>query len=189
MHRWLPTLLLLALLAGFRVLGSAFPETLPNFQPLPALLLCSVIYLNGARRWLVPMGVWLVTDPAASLFQGHPLFGWHHAGIFVGLAATVAIALGMHRHRSAAKTLIASGFAAVAFYLAANTVAFMTDALYPKNLEGFFQAQWTGPVGFAPTWVFLRNLLAANLLFTGLFMLARLSVPKASAKPVEAFSR
>jgi len=189
MHRWLPALLLIALLAGFRVLGSAFPETLPNLQPLPAILLCSVIYLKGAQRWLLPLGVWLVTDPIASALQGHPLLGWHHLGILVGLAATTGIALTLGRRAEAQRTLLAAAIAAVAFYFTANTVAFATDALYPKTLEGFVQAQWTGPVGFGPTWIFLRNLLAANLLFTGLFLIARSSLPQPAAKPAEAFSR
>ena len=61
---------------------------------------------------------------------------------------------------------------ALAFFFLTNTVAFLADPLYPKSWEGFVQAQWTGPVGAVlPTWVFLRNLLAANLLFTGLFLL------------------
>jgi len=189
MHRWLPALLLIALLAGFRVLGSTFPETLPNFQPLPAILLCSLIYLKGAQRWLLPLGIWLVTDPFASALQNHPLFGWHHLGILLGLAATAYLALTVARKPGAAVTFVAAGIAAIAFYFLSNTVAFVTDALYPKNLQGFVQAQWTGPVGYGPTWIFLRNLLGANLLFAGLFLIARASIPQLSTKPVEAFSR
>lgn len=189
MHRWLPALLLTVLLAGFRVLGSAFPETLPNVQPLPALFLCSLVFLKGPQRWLLPLGVWLVTDPVASLLQDHPLLGWHHLGIFAGLAATAGIAIYIRRFANVPCTLIAAALAAIAFYFSANTLSFVADALYPKTLEGFIQAQWTGPVGFGPTWIFLRNLLAANVLFTGLFLAARLSLPQPQSKPVEAFSR
>lgn len=189
MHRWLPAILLVALLAAFRILGSAFPEILPNLQPLPALLLCSVIFLKGTQRWILPAAVWLLTDPISSALQGYPLIGWHHAGIAAGLAATIGIALIVRRTPRAVPVLLSSAAAALAFYFLSNTVSFATDALYPKTPAGFVQAQWTGPIGFGPTWIFLRNLLAANVLFTGLFLLARHTLPATIAKPAPAFSR
>ena len=51
-------------------------------------------------------------------------------------------------------------------------LSFATLPLYPKSFEGFVQAQWTGPAGFGPTWVFLRNAMAANVLFTALVLVA-----------------
>lgn len=189
MNRWLPAILLVLLLAGFRVLGSLFPQELSNWQPLPALLLCSVIFLQGSARWVLPLSVWVVTDPIVSAIQGYPLIGWHHVGIAAGLAATVAIGLRLRRQPGFLPVLLGAAGSAVAFYFLSNTVAFVTSSLYPKSLEGFAQAQWTGPSGYGPTWVFLRNSLAANLLFTSLFLAARHSLPKPFVKPAEAFSR
>lgn len=183
MHRWLPALLLVALLAAFRVLGSAFPEKLPNVQPLLALFLCSLVFLKGTQRWLIPAAVWLLTDPITSIVQGYPVFGWHHLAVLSGIAATAGITHYVRRKPTAVPVLAASVVTALVFYSLANLVSFATDPLYPKTLAGFVQSQWTGPIGFGPTWIFLRNLLAANLAFTALFLIARQSLPAASAVP------
>lgn len=189
MHRWLPALLIVALLAGFRVLSSAFPETLPNFQPLLALLLCSIVFLKGHQRWALPLAVWLLTDPVTSLLQGYPVFGWHHLGIALGIAATVGVAMVARRHPRALPLLASSVVAALAFYFLSNMVSFILDPLYTKNWEGFVQAQWTGPSGLGPTWIFLRNSIAANVAFTGLFLIARQSLPQLSVKSGTALAR
>lgn len=191
MQRWIPAILMVLLLVGFRVLGSTMPETLPNFQPLPALLLCGMIFLNGTQRWLVPMIAWLVTDPLTSLLQHYPILGWHHLEIALGLAATVAIGLRVRRSPTWLNLLGGAALSALAFYFVTNTVSFFVDPLYPKTLTGFVQAQWTGPdaAGYGPTWLFLRNLLAANLLFTGLFGLAFRTFPVAQTQPSRAVAR
>ena len=45
---------------------------------------------------------------------------------------------------------------------------------YPKTWAGFVQAQTVGVPGpFPAAWVFLKNALLANLLFTGLFLLGQ----------------
>jgi hypothetical protein len=168
----LSLLVLAALMVGFRLLGAAFPETLPNCQPLPALLLCSLVFLDGKSRWLLPLGVWVLSDPLVSLLQGYPMLGWHHAALLAGLGVMVALAAPLRRQRSAAAVLGGSVAAALLFYFLTNTVSFLTLPLYPKTAEGFLQAQWTGPLGLGPTWLFLRNSLAANLAFSALFLLA-----------------
>lgn len=183
MHRWIPALLLVALLAAFRVLGSAFPEKLPNVQPLLALFLCSLIFLKGTARWLIPTIIWLLTDPFSSLLQNHSIFGWHHLALACGIAATAGIAWYARRRPTAFVVMGSAAISAGIFYYLTNLVSFATDPLYPKTVTGFIQAQWTGPIGYGPTWVFLRNLLAANLAFTGLFLLARQSLPAADANP------
>ena len=191
MQRWIPATLMVLLLIGFRILGSSMPETLPNFQPLPALLLCGVIFLNGTQRWLVPMIAWLVTDPLTSLLQDHPVLGWHHLEIALGLIATVAIALRVRLSPTWTNLLGGAALSALAFYFVTNTLSFFVDPLYKKTLTGFIQAQWSGPdvPGYGPTWLFLRNLLAANLLFTTLFGLAFRSVPAAQSQPSPAVAR
>jgi len=191
MQRWIPAILMVLLLVGFRVLGSTMPETLPNFQPLPALLLCGVIFLKGTQRWLVPMVAWVVSDPLTSLLQHNPVIGWHHLEIALGLTATIAIALRLRRPPTWLNLLGAAAFSAFAFYFITNTFSFIAYPLYPKTLAGFVQAQWTGPnaPGYGPTWLFLRNLLAANLLFSALFFLARMALPSSQSAASPAVAR
>jgi len=174
----LVALLLIGLLIPFRILGAM--GFLPNFSPLPALVLCSLIFLRGRQAWFIPMIAWMLSDPLVSLIQGYPVFGPHHAGILAGMIGPVAIALLMRDRQRPLLVLGASLGAACLFYFTSNLVSFAFDPLYPKTLEGFVQAQWTGPVGLGPTWIFLRNLAAANVLFSGLFLLARPAIPAAS---------
>ena len=174
MNRSILPLLILALMAiAFRLVGAFFPTDFPNFQPLPALLLCSIVFLKGPARWLLPLGIWILTDPFVSLLQGYPVVGPHHLSLALGLGAVVALAMLARRSsRSALPMLLTTAAGAVAFFFLTNLVSFLMDPIYPKSWAGFMQAQWTGPAGaLLPTWVFLRNLLAANLLFTGLFLL------------------
>lgn len=190
MQRWLPAILIVVLLAGFRLLGAAFSQTLPNFQPLLAMLLCGIVFLKGAQRWAVPLAVWLVTDPFASLLQGYPMFGQHHLSILVGVIPTIALALLLARRPTTLRVLGGTLLSALAFYFITNLMSFVGDPLYAKTWEGFVQSQWTGPVGSPfPTWVFLRNAAVANLLFTGLFLLARKSLPQPAAAPAKALAR
>jgi hypothetical protein len=189
MHRWLPALLIVALLAAFRVLGAAFPTQFPNLQPLLGLLLCSVVFLKGIQRWLLPLAVWLVTDPFTSVLQGYPVFGWHHFGIAIGVAATLLIARYARRQPTAISVLCSVALSAVAFYFLTNLLSFAIDPLYVKNFTGFAQAEWTGAPGSMPTWVFLRNGLAGNLAFTGLFLAALFSLPQQSPESARVLAR
>lgn len=189
MQRWFPAVLMVVILTGFRLLGSSFPEVLPNLQPLPALLLCGVIFLKGPQRWIVPLVAWVVTDPLTSLLQGHPIFGWHHLEIMLGLGATAGIALWVRRSPTWLSLMGGAILSAFAFYFLSNLVSFVVDPLYAKSLSGFVQAQWTGPVGYGPTWPFLRNLLAANLLFTALFSIAYRTLPKGIFQTAPAIAR
>ena len=63
MQRYLPLVLIVALLIAFRALGSAFPETLPNFQPLAAVFFCGALLAPGWRGVAIPFGVWAITYP------------------------------------------------------------------------------------------------------------------------------
>jgi len=72
--------------------------------------------------------------------------------------------------------------AALVFHLMTNGAAWIASPLYPKSPLGLWQSLWAGPVGSpVPSWVFLRNLMAANLIFTAVLLLARfpLAIPRA----------
>jgi hypothetical protein len=189
MNRWLPAVLIFALLAAFRILGSVFPDHVPNAQPLLAVILCSLVFLQGAQRWILPTFVWLVTDPFTSAIQGYPIFGWHHLSIALGVACTIFLAGFVRRNPSAGRVLGSAALSAFLYYFVTNLISFASDPLYAKTVEGFAQSQWTGPSGFGPTWVFLRNLMASNLIFTALFLAARQSVPQLAPKSAAAVAR
>jgi hypothetical protein len=173
---WLPALILVCLLVGFRALGAAFPQELPNFQPLPALFLCSVVFLGGSKAWALPVVAWLVSNPLASWLQGYSPIeaGGGVIVAFLALLATAGLGLRLRGNPSPALMLGGGLAAALLFHLVTNTAVWLADPLHAKSAKGLWQALWSGrPDDLMPTWIFFRNLASANVLFTALFLLAR----------------
>jgi hypothetical protein len=175
MHRpWIPALLLLGLLVAFRCLGAAFALEMPNFQPLAALFLCGAVFFHGAKSWGLPVVAWLLSYPATSWVQGYQPFS--HAGDYVALGTlllTSVLARPLRQHRHPALLLGAGVLAAALFHVLTNSAAWVADPLHAKTAAGYWQALWSGrPTDPLPTWIFFRNQVAANLLFTTLFLVA-----------------
>jgi hypothetical protein len=66
------------------------------------------------------------------------------------------------------------------FYLVTNTVDWFFDSsvplavvIYPKTLGGWLQALTIGHSNFPPTYLFLRNTLVSDFLFTAVFLLTQ----------------
>ena len=195
MHKpWIAGLLLVALLIAFRCLGAVYADVLPNFSPLPALFICSVVFFRGKQAWLLPiaiMSAWLISSPIVSILQGYSAFGSIAPILtaFIALLAIGFLALPLRKHRSAPVILGAGLVAAVIFHLFTGVAAWLGDPRYLKTAGGLVQALWTGsPIDVLPSWAFLRNLAAANILFTTIFLAARYSwsprqLPEAQTLP------
>ncbi len=175
MNRYLPLVLIAGLLIAFRWVGSAFPESLPNFQPLAAVFFCGALLAPGWRGFAIPFGIWLITFP---LGVGHVAGLLDFTSTLLALVAIYFMGKALS-HREIPTLLLGSAAAAVVFHLVTCGAAWITDPLYAKNFEGLFQSVWSGPVASkVPSWVFLRNLTAANVLFTAIFAVAQLRSPK-----------
>lgn len=174
MKRHLPLILIVALFIAFRLVGAALPDSQPNFQPLAALFFCGSLLMRGWRGFAIPLGIWAVTYP----FAVGPV-----SDISIFLTTLLALTVVFFIGQVFAKTklpvlLLGSLVSAFAFHLITNGIAWIGDPMYAKNLTGLWQSLWTGPVGSPlPSWVFLRNLSAANFLFTGIFACASLQFP------------
>lgn len=175
MQRFLPFLLIIGILILFRAVGSAFPNSLPNFQPLAAVFFCGALLAPGWRGFAIPLAVWAVTYPLGVGPVSDP-------AIFLTtlLGFTLVFLLGKNLSHKGFPTLLAgSAMAALVFHLVTNTLAWLGDPLYAKNLAGLWQSLWSGPLASpVPSWVFLRNMAAANVLFTAIFALAQLRLPQ-----------
>ncbi len=177
MNRYLPVCLIVGLLIAFRAVGSAFPETLPNFQPLLALFFCGALMAPGWRGFAIPLAVWAVTFP---LGVGHTANPLDFATTAIAITATYFLGKSLSQ-RGFATLLVGSAVAAITFHLITCGAAWMLDPRYSKTLTGLSQSLWTGAPGdVLPSWVFLRNLTAANVLFTGIFLASRVRLPKAA---------
>lgn len=182
MNRLLPLGIILCLLIIFRILGSVFPETLPNFQPLAALFFCGACLFTGTRSWSIPLGAWLVTYPIPAAIQGNASFLTPGILLVTGIAFAATWMLGKFLSGKHAGVLVAGSVAAaLLFHLITNGAAWIGSPLYPKTALGLWQSLWAGPAGSAvPSWVFLRNMVCANFLFTAIFISARFALPKFS---------
>jgi hypothetical protein len=173
---WITGLVLLTLLVAFRCLSAKFSTELPSFSPLPAFFLCSVVFFRGKQAWLLPLAAWLLSNPIATMLQGYnPIEQWAPVlTAFLTLLALAFLTLPLRKHASAPVLLGAGLVAALLFHLVTGVAAWIAYPAYAKTLAGLFQSLWSGPTGAEiPSWAFLRNLAAANLLFTGLFLAAR----------------
>ena len=186
MNRLLPLALFATLIVVFRIIGSAFPETVPNFQPLAALFFCGAMMSKDWRAWAVPLAAWLVTYPAPAFIQGNLAYLGPEVLISTALAFTAMFFLGKSMSTCGMATALAGSIvAALVFHLITNGIAWIGSPLYPKNLNGLIQSLWTGPLNSpVPSWVFLRNMAAANLLFTSVFLYARFALPRFTSAPI-----
>jgi hypothetical protein len=179
MYRHLPLCLLIGLLIAFRILGSVLPESQPNFQPLAALFFCGALMKSGWRGFAMPFGIWAVTYPFASGPIGDIAI---ISTTLLALVVTFLMGKFMEK-RSFPVILLGSVAAALVFHLITNGAAWLGDPMYEKSLSGLWQSVWTGPMASKiPSWVFLRNSIAANVLFTAMFVGAqhRFSKPAVS---------
>jgi len=191
MNRLLPTALIVLLLIAFRIAGSAFPETLPNFQPLAALFFCGALMAKGWRGWAIPLAAWALTYPVPAVISGNPTYLTPGVILVTGAAFAATFFIGKRFSETGFTALLGGSLAAaLAFHLITNGAAWIGSPMYPKSPLGLWQSLWAGPAGGAiPSWVFLRNMACANLLFTAVFLSARFALPRLSPQGRPAAAR
>ncbi len=158
-------LVLLAVLALTRIPG-LLP---PNFSPVYGLLFCAAVYFSGWVAWVLPLGTVLVTDVLLNLHYGAAPLQWEMLGNYAAYAGIVWLGRQFNR-RSSWLTLFGGGIlGAILFYVVSNTVSWLHDPAYAKNLAGWIQSLTVGTPGWPHTWEFFRNTLLSGGLFAGLF--------------------
>lgn len=184
MQRVIPFLVFFVVLGLSRVIGALSPESWANLSPLGALFFCGMACF-GWRGVILPAAVWVVTYPVTSLIQGYgmtaglltPLFGF---ACMVGLAR-------FFRGGKGGTVFAGSLLSALLFYFVTNSLSWVVDPLYaPKSMATFGQALWTGLPGYTPTWMFFRNALVAQALFSALFLAAQFGIAGLPARRVQA---
>jgi hypothetical protein len=173
----IPAFLLIVAAVAYRIVtGLAITSGstwLSNFAPMAAIALCAAAYFPAKFRFSVPMIALLVSDVVLNTFYGFSLFSPFVVSHYIGFALVGALGL-LLRNRVSVKTMLPASIAAsVLFYVVTNTVSWLFDPGYPKNIAGLFQSLTVGlpAYGATPSWMFFRNSVVSDLLFTGLFML------------------
>jgi hypothetical protein len=149
--------------------GSAW---LANFAPMAAIALCSAIYLPRKYKFTLPFGALLVSDLILNSYYGFSLFSPMVLGHYLAFAVVGLIGLAVSWRPSLTVVLPASLAGSLVFYTITNALSWLTDPGYLKNFAGLLQALTVGlpQYGATPTWMFFRNSVVSDLLFTLLFV-------------------
>jgi hypothetical protein len=149
-------------------------SSLSNFAPLAAIALCSAAYLPKKYKFSVPLVTLFISDAAINFRYGAPLLDPQILMRYFALAAVGGLGV-LLQNRASLKTLLpASIVGSVIFYTITNAFSWLSDPGYAKNLGGLIQALTVGLPQYSatPSWMFFRNSLISDLLFTLLFVIS-----------------
>ena len=173
----IPALLLIVAAVAYRIVtGLAIisgSTALSNFAPLAAIALCAAAYFPGKFKFTVPMIALLISDVVLNLSYGYSLLSPFVLSHYIGFALVGALGW-LLRNRASLKTLLPASIAgSVIFYVVTCAVSWVFDPGYVKNFAGLIQALSVGLPQYSatPSWMFFRNSVVSDLLFTGLFIL------------------
>ena len=173
----IPAFLLIVSAIAFRIIVGVFGHSDSigwlNFAPLAAIALCAAAYFPTRYKFAVPMIALLISDIVLNMHYGFSLSSPFVVSHYIAFAIIGCLGL-LLQGRASLKTLLPASIAAsLIFYAVTNTVSWIFDPIYTKDLAGLLQAQTTGHPAFGatPTWMFFRNSLVSDLFFTALFVL------------------
>ena len=166
-------ILLIAICIAYRIVTAVWgggEGWLPNFAPLGAIALCGAVFLPKKWAVLLPLGAIFISDLILNAHYGFGLSEGTMLVRYTALAAIVAVGLLLRNNPRTGYVLAGSLAGSVIFYTLGNTGAWLADPGYAKTFGGWVQSMTVGLPHFPPSWVFFRNTLVSDLLFTGLFL-------------------
>jgi hypothetical protein len=173
----IPALLLVLSAVAYRVTTGLLIHSgaswLSNFVPLAAIALCSAAYFPGKYKFAVPLVTLFISDAAINFRYGAPLLDPQILCRYAALALIGCIGL-LLEHRASLKILLpASIVGSTVFYAITNAFSWLSDPGYAKNFAGLIQALTLGLPEYSttPSWMFFRNSLMSDLIFTLLFVI------------------
>jgi hypothetical protein len=173
----IPALLLVFSVVVYRVTTGLLIHSgtnwLSNFTPLAAIALCSAAYLPKKYKFSVPLLTLFISDVIINLSYGAPLLDFQILVRYIALALVGLIGV-LLQNRASLKTLLPASIAAsTLFYVITNTFSWLSDPGYTRNLAGLIQSLTVGLPQYSatPTWMFFRNSLLSDLIFTCLFVI------------------
>lgn len=173
----IPALLLILSAVAYRIVLRLFVHSdstwLANFAPLAAIALCSAAYLPARYKFTLPLLALLGSDVVLNIHYGASLLDPLIFGRYLALIVVGCVGLALQHHASFKNLLPASIAGSTIFYIITNAFSWLSDPGYVKNFAGLVQALTVGLPAYSatPTWMFFRNSLVSDLLFTGLFVL------------------
>jgi hypothetical protein len=172
----IPALLLIVSAVVFRIVtgfvGHSDSIGWLNFAPIAAIALCAAAYFPRKYKFSVPMIALLISDIVLNVHYGFSFFSPFVLSHYLGFAIIGCLGL-LLQSRASWKTLLPGSVAAsLIFYVVTNSVSWIYDPGYAKNFAGLIQALTVGLPQYSatPSWMFFRNSLVSDLVFTFLFV-------------------
>jgi hypothetical protein len=140
---------------------------------MAAIALCGAAYFPAHYKFTVPLIALFITDIVLNVHYGAPMLHPLIVGRYLALVVVGILGWAL-ANRASWKTLLPASLAgSVLFYVITNIFAWLSDPGYVKNFAGLIQALTVGLPQYSatPSWMFFRNSLLSDLLFTGLFIL------------------
>jgi len=166
-------------LLGLMVLFTAmrWPGLLPwNFSPVYAICFCAGVYLKGLRAWLVPVALMCVSDLAMNYFvyrpMGYSVFSADMISRYVLYLLLIFMGWRLSKTQSPAVLISGGVMGALAYFVASNTLVWLSDPVYAKTIGGWVQSFTVGKPGFPPAIMFMRNTIASGAIFTAVIVFA-----------------
>ncbi|MBV9008193.1 MAG: hypothetical protein JO354_03355 [Verrucomicrobia bacterium] len=182
-----PAILFVLCVVAYRVaagllIHSGAAMWLSNFAPLAAIALCCAAYLPRAFKLSLPLVTLFLSDLILDAIYQASFFSWHVFARYIALALVGGIGWSL-QNRASLKTMLPASLAgSTLFYVITNAFSWATDPGYVKSFAGLIQALTVGlpQYGATPTWMFFRNSLVSDLIFSAIFvLLMRAESPRA----------
>jgi hypothetical protein len=172
----IPAFLLILFVVAYRIAAGLLIHSgagwLSNFAPFAAIALCSAVYFPPRFKLSVPLIALFVSDAVLNVYYSAPLFTGHVIGRYLALTLIGCIGI-LLQNRALFKTLLpASILSSSMFYFISIVFSWVSDPGYLKNFAGLIQALTVGLPQYSatPSWMFFRNSLVSDLLFTVAFV-------------------
>jgi hypothetical protein len=173
----IPAFLLVLAAVAYRLATGLFIHSgagwLSNFAPLAGIALCCGAYFPARYKFSVPLIALFISDLILNARYGASLLDAHIVCRYLALVIVGALGV-LLQNRASLKTLLPGAIAgSTIFYVITNAFSWLSDPGYAKTLGGLVQALTVGLPQYSatPSWMFFRNSLVSDLLFTCLFVM------------------
>lgn len=173
----IPAFLLVLLAVAYRLTTGLMIHSgatwLSNFAPLAALALCSAAYFPPRFKFSVPLIALFISDVILNVHYQAPLFSPLMLCRYMTLGLIGLFGLILQDRPSLKSVLPASFGASVLFHVVTCLFAWLSDPGYAKTGAGLIQSLTIGLTTYSatPSWMFFRNSLISDLIFTFAFVL------------------
>lgn len=146
---------------------------LSNFAPLAAIALCGAVYFPTKLKFALPLAALFLSDIVLNMHYSAPLLVPEIVCRYLALGLVGWLGLAVANNPSWKILLPVSLAGSTLFYVITNVFSWLSEPGYVKNFGGLTQALTIGLPQYSatPTWMFFRNSVVSDLLFTGLFVL------------------